>query len=124
MSPNSSAQPPSTRRPWVVLLYFYLAALIGLGFVITGTTEALFGAKQLAFPQLNIQSYSYESSLRRDAQGTIIATTAERATARQQAVDDSRREGGDDLADGAILVLVGLPTLFWHLRRARRIGTA
>jgi hypothetical protein len=112
----------SGRRPWVVLLYFYLAALVGLGFVITGTTQALFGAKKLAFPELGIQSYSYESGLHRDAQGNITATDAERTTARQRALDDARQDGADSMVDGAILVLVGAPTLIWHLRRARRIG--
>lgn len=105
----------------MVLLYFYLAALIGLGFLITGTTTALFGAKDLAFPQLGISTYTYESSLHRDAAGTIVATDAERAAARQTALDDRRRDGGNSLVDGLILMAVGTPTLVWHLRRARRV---
>jgi hypothetical protein len=110
------------RRPWVVLLYFYVAALVGLGFVVTGTTTALFGLKDLVVPQLSVSSLSYDSSLRRDAQGNIISTDQERAAARQRAVDDRRREGANDLIDGVILTAVGLPTLLWHLRRARRIS--
>ncbi|MDT7591503.1 MAG: hypothetical protein QOH45_1034, partial [Pseudonocardiales bacterium] len=89
---------------------------------IAGTTTALFGAKDLAFPELGVQSYSYESSLHRDAQGTVVATDSERAQARQRALEDRRRDGADSLVDGIILVAVGLPTLLWHLRRARRIG--
>jgi hypothetical protein len=112
----------AARRPWVMLLYCYLAALVGLGFVITGTTIGLFGVKDLAFPQLSLSSYSYESNLRRDAQGNIVASDQERQAARQRALDDQRREGGDNVVDGVILVAVGLPTLVWHLRRARRIG--
>jgi hypothetical protein len=103
-------------------LYFYLAAFVGFGFLIAGTTTALFGAKDLAFPELGVQSYSYESSLHRDAQGTVVATDSERAQARQRALEDRRRDGADSLVDGIILVAVGLPTLLWHLRRARRIG--
>jgi hypothetical protein len=110
------------RRPWVVLLYFYVAALVGLGFVVTGTTTALFGLKDLVVPQLSVSSLSYDSSLRRDAQGNIVSTEQERAAARQRAVDDRRREGANDLVDGVILTAVGLPTLLWHLRRARRIS--
>jgi hypothetical protein len=110
------------RRPWIVLLYFYIAALVGLGFVITGATEALFGAKAMLVPQLGVQSSSYDYSLRRDAQGTVVATDAERTAARERALDDRRREGADDLVDGAILLLVGAPTLIWHLRRGRRVG--
>ncbi|HTF48127.1 MAG TPA: hypothetical protein VK735_11815 [Pseudonocardia sp.] len=124
MVTRSSGESAATRRPWVVLLYFYLAALIGLGFLIAGTTTALFGVKDLAFPQLSIQSYSYDSSLRRDAQGNIISTESERAAARQAAIDDRRRDGLDSLVNGVILAAVGTPTLVWHLRRARRVGTA
>jgi len=115
--------PSAARRPWVVLLYFYIAALVGLGFLITGTTQALYGSKDLAFPQLALRSYEYESTLRRDPQqGTVIATDAERAEALRRAVDDKRREGLDGVTDGAVLIIVGAPTLVWHLRRARRIG--
>jgi hypothetical protein len=122
MASRSSGESAGARRPWVVLLYFYLAALIGLGFLIAGTTTALFGVKDLAFPQLSIQSYSYDSSLRRDAQGNIISTESERAAARQAAIDDRSRDGLDSLVNGVILAAVGTPTLVWHLRRARRIS--
>lgn len=105
-----------------MLLYFYLAALVGLGLVIAGTTIGLFGVKDLAFPRLSLSSYSYESNLRRDAQGNIVASEQERQAARQRAIDDRRREGGDNVVDGVILAAVGLPTLVWHLRGARRIG--
>jgi hypothetical protein len=121
MRSTASDQASHTRRPWVVLLYFYLAALVGLGFLITGVTNALFGAKDLAFPELGVHSYSYESGLRRDPQGTIIATDPERAAARQRAIDDARREGLDQLVDGVILMVVGAPTLLLHLRGGRRI---
>jgi hypothetical protein len=86
----------------VVLLYFYVA--------------------ELAFPRLGISSDTYDSPLRRDKDGRIVATDAEREAARARAVDDRRREGADDLVDGAILAAVGLPTMIWHLRRGRRVG--
>jgi hypothetical protein len=119
---TANSQSVGAKRPWVVLLYFYLAALVGLGFLIGGTTTALFGAKNLAFPELTIRSYEYESTLRRDPQGTVVATDAEREQSRQRAIEDKRREGLDSLTDGLILMVVGAPTLVWHLRRARRIG--
>ena len=121
---DASTKTAAGRRPWVVLLYFYLAALVGFGFVITGVTTGLFGAKELAFPELGISSYTYDSALRRDKDGTIIATDAERSAARARAVEDRRQEGADDLVDGAILAAVGLPTMIWHLRRGRRVGAA
>ena len=120
---NASTQTAAARRPWIVLLYFYVAALVGLGFVIGGTTTALFGAKDLAFPQLGVRSYSYESGLKRDDKGTIVASDAERNAARQQAIDDNRQQGLDGLVNGVILLVVGTPTLVWHLGRARRLPT-
>ncbi|HTK64433.1 MAG TPA: hypothetical protein VL595_18735 [Pseudonocardia sp.] len=119
---NSNAQTAAGRRPWIVLLYFYVAALVGLGFVIAGTTTALFGVKDVAFPQLGVRSYSYESGLKRDDKGTIVASDAERDAARQQAIDDNRQQGLDGLVNGVILLAVGTPTLVWHLRGARRAG--
>jgi len=122
MASRSSGESAAARRPWVVLFYFYIAALIGLAFLIAGTTTALFGAKDLAFPELGIQSYSYDSGLHRDAQGNITATDADRAAARRTAIEDRRRDGADSVVNGVILMIVGLPTLVWHLRRARRVG--
>src|ERR1700710_1562418 len=119
---TANAQTAAGRRPWIVLLYFYVAALVGLGFVIAGTTTALFGAKDVAFPQLGVRSYSYEAGLHREYKGTIIPTDAERAAAKQQAVDDNRQQGLDGLVNGIILLVVGTPTLVWHLRGARRAG--
>lgn len=121
-SSASGGSPTQPRRAWVVLLYFYLAALVGLGFVITGATNMLFGAKAVAFPELEVATYNYDSSLRRDPQGNIIASDPEREAARQRAIDDQRRQGLDDLADGIILVAVGTPTLIWHFRRGQRTG--
>lgn len=119
---TTTTQTAAGRRPWVVLLYFYIAALVGLGFVISGTTTALFGVKDRAFPQLGVRPYSYESGLRRDDKGTIVATDAERNAARRQAIDDNRQQGLDGLVNGVILLAVGAPTLVWHLRGARRAG--
>ena len=123
MTSRASTEPAGTRRNWIALLYFYVAALVGLGFFITGITTSLFAAKELASPELGLSTSSYESTLRRDPQGVVIATDAEREQARQRELSDRRREGGSDLVDGLILIAVGLPTLVWHLRRARRLGT-
>jgi hypothetical protein len=122
MTSRSPADAAGARRNWIALLYFYVAALVGLGFFITGITTGLFAAKELAFPELGLSTSNYEGTLRRDPQGVIIATDAEREQARQRELADRRREGGSDLVDGVILIAVGLPTLVWHLRRARRLG--
>lgn len=112
----------AARKPWIVLLYFYLAALVGFGFFITGVTTGLFGAKDLAFPQLGLSSYSYDSMLHRDSAGNVTATAQEREDARQRALDDRRHQGADSLIDGVILAAVGLPTMVWHLRKGRKVG--
>lgn len=122
MTSRSPAEAAGARRNWIALLYFYVAALVGLGFFITGITTGLFAAKELAFPELGLSTSTYEGTLRRDPQGVVIATDAEREQARQRELADRRREGGSDLVDGVILIAVGLPTLVWHLRRARRLG--
>jgi hypothetical protein len=53
----------------------------------------------------------------------VSARCDERAAARQRAVDDRRRNGASVLVDEVIVTAVGLPTLLWHLCRARRISS-
>jgi hypothetical protein len=113
----------AARRTWVVLMYFYVAALVGLGFVIVGTTSALFGAKSALFPELGLSTYSY-SCPGPEQRGTTVASETERQAARETAIQDRRGNGVDGLANGAIQAGVGLPILIWHLRRARRLGAA
>ncbi|MBA2323860.1 MAG: hypothetical protein H0V92_07580 [Pseudonocardiales bacterium] len=81
---SQTSESTTARRPWIVLVYFYIAALAGLGFLIVGTTTALFGAKDLAFPGLGLKSYSYESSLRRDEHGTWPRTPSGRPHASER----------------------------------------
>lgn len=114
----------ASRRNWVVLLYFYAAALVGLGFVIVGLTTGLFGLKALLLPEVGLPTYLYEGSLPRDENGNVEATPEQRAEARAQAVEERRSQGADDLLSGAILVVVGAPTMVWHLRRGRSLTPA
>ena len=113
------------RRGWIVLLYFSLAALGGLGFVLVGVTTFLFGAKAVLVPQLGLPASSYEGYL--SADGYLppldeVSRSAEEETraARERAIDDRRNGGFDDMLSGVILAGVGAPVLIWHLRRARR----
>ena len=101
------------RRGWVVLLYFYVAALVGLGFLVVGATTFLFGAKNALVPQLGLPAYSYDTNL---------PTEEENRAAREWAIDDRRNGGFDSMLSGVILVGVGTPVLVWHLKRARRVG--
>lgn len=125
MAGDASSQ-PAARRVWVVLLYFYLAALIGLGFVITGTTTALFGVKDALLPGLALAESQYDYDLRYDpfTGEPREPTDAELAAARQRAIDSTRASGVDSLVNGLIITGVGVPVLIWHYRRARKLNAA
>lgn len=116
--------PQAAKRSWVILLYFYAAALVGLGFVITGVTMALFGAKSAVFPSLGLPSYSYEYRFAPDSGRPLEQTEQQRQAARDRAIDDRRNSGLDDLLDGLIITGVGAPVLIWHFKRGRALGTA
>lgn len=127
MSADSSSEAPASKRAWVVLLYFYLAALVGLGFVISGTTVALFGAKDAAFPGLNVPRYSYEYDrpyYQEESGEAREPTEQELAEAKQRAIEDRRTSGLDSMINGLIITGVGTPVLIWHYRRARALSTA
>jgi hypothetical protein len=107
-----------------VLLYFYAAALIGLGFVVTGTTVALFGAKSALFPGLGLSSYSYEYRFPPDSPGPTEPTEQQLQAEKDRAIDDRRSRGLDDMLSGLIVAGVGAPVLVWHLKRGRALSAA
>lgn len=123
----SDTAPPEAggarRRPWIVLLYFYLAALVGLGFVITGATMALFGAKEAVFPGLGLTESDYRHRVLSDGRGfRRQPTEAELREAREDAEGDRRQRGAEGVVSGLIVAGVGAPVLVWHLNRGRRFG--
>lgn len=113
---------PAAKRSWVVLLYFYAAALVGLGFVVTGITMGLFGAKNALFPSLSVSSYSYEYPFPPDSFGPREPTEQQRQAARDRAIDERRSRGLDDMLSGLIITGVGAPVLVWHLKRGRALN--
>jgi hypothetical protein len=115
---DTSSAPPAARR-WVTL-YYYVAALIGLGLAVIGLVTLLFGLRYAALPEVGLATTDY-AYLHMDP--TVIATDAELARARVQAVEDRRERGVSSMIDGVIMAGVGAPLLFWHLRRARRSVT-
>ena len=139
MTADSFPDPQAQRRSWVVLLYFYLAALVGLGFVVTGATTALFGAKNALLPGLGISPYAYEVRVppepypmperiappRTDERSEALRERRARE-ARSRAIEQRRNSGIDGMLSGLIVLAVGVPVLVWHLRRARATngGTA
>jgi hypothetical protein len=83
------------RRPsWIGLLYFYVAALIGLVFVLVGTTMALTGAAKGAVPSVHFDGPCEYCDSK----------------------DDVRKNGLEDALSGGITDVIGAPVLIWHLR--------
>ena len=135
MTADSFPDPQAQRRNWVVLLYFYLAALVGLGFVVTGATTALFGAKNALLPGLGVSPYAFEvRSLyepnpglerlgppRTDERNEALRERRARE-ARSRAVEQRRSSGIDGMLSGLIILAVGVPVLVWHLKRARALN--
>lgn len=120
MAADSTLDPQAGKRSWVVLLYYYLAALVGLGFVVTGITMALFGAKSALLPGLGLPRYEYQYNVPPDASGQPGEPTEEQLrVAKDRAIDERRSHGLDDLLSGLIIAGVGAPVLVWHFRRGR-----
>jgi hypothetical protein len=124
MERNVTREPQAGKRSWVVLLYFYAAALVGLGFVVTGVTMALFGAKDALFPGLGLSRYSYEYPVPPDFGMPTEPTEEQRRVAKDRAIDDRRGGGLDGMLNGLIIAGVGTPVLVWHLKRGRALSAA
>jgi hypothetical protein len=112
------------KRSWVVLLYFYAAALVGLGFVVAGVTVALFGAKDALFPGLGLPRYAYEYNLPPDGHMPMEPTEEQLRVAKDRAIDERRGGGLDGMLNGLIIAGVGTPVLVWHLKRGRALSPA
>ena len=138
MTITSTPEPQAARRNWVALLYFFVAALVGLGFVVTGITMALFGLKDAVFPGLGLPRYAYEvypfeaypvpvgpsatSDVTEPARRSEAEIAVEERKAKARAIDERRGNGVDRMLSGIILALVGYPVLVWHLRRGRALS--
>lgn len=123
MAADPTLEPQGTKRSWVVLLYFYVVALVGLVLVVTGVTMALFGAKSALFPELGLSRYSYEYDVvPQDPSRPTEPTEEQLQTARDRAIDERRSSGLDGMLSGVILAGVGAPVLIWHLKRGRALS--
>jgi hypothetical protein len=137
MTTGSTAEVQVTRRSWVVLLYFFAAALIGLGFVVTGASLALFGVKDALFPSLGLPRYSYEvygyeaypapvgpskTEVQEPERKTEAEIAREQREAKARAIDERRSNGVDRMLSGLIIAGVGAPVLVWHLKRGRALS--
>lgn len=122
---DSRLGPQAAKRSWVVLLYFYLAALVGLGFVITGLTMGLLGAKNAVFPGLDLPRYTYEQGVfTGGGDRPTPPTDKQLQEAKARATDDRRNSGLDGMLNGLIIAGVGAPVLLWHLKHGRALSAA
>lgn len=103
---------------WLPLFYYYLATIVGLGFLLGGLTATLIGLRRAALPELGDQ-YSYEYYAPAEPDGKELSK-AEKKQQRDDAIEAERRRGWSKAIDGGIFSLVGAPVFFWHLRQARR----
>ena len=112
------------RGRWVLFVYYYVAALIGLVMLLFGVVGGLRAAVQVALPQTadEVRYSYYEPPLEDGGKGELTPAQEERRReeARQRAIENARTSGLADLLNGVILAGVGAPVLLWHLRHARR----
>lgn len=110
---------PGRRLHWSGYVYYYLAALIGLGFVLGGAVGSTTGLLEAAFPRsspdfrFQAQPFPYEGP-------GETPDPEELEAAEERATEDVRAQGLFDAVQGVALIAVGLPTFLWHIRRARR----
>ena len=92
-----------TKRSWVTLLYFYLAAIIGLSIMITGTLIAAHALLDVIFyegPNTNVGMDGSEFQM-------------------LGGVPD-RGDEFQTVLRGLVTAAVGFPVFWWHLRQAQR----
>lgn len=93
--------PPPVPRPpgrsWIALVYYYIAALIGLVIVITGAIIAVNSAVDALFfdPPPEQQEFVYYD-------------------------EDDRGDHLESALKGLLTAAVGAPIFWWHVRQARR----
>jgi hypothetical protein len=121
---NVTRESQAGKRSWVVLLYFYAAALVGLGFVVAGVTTVLFGAKSALFPSLGLPRYAYEYNVPPDGHMPMEPTEQQLRVAKDRAIAERRADGLDGMLNGLIVAGVGTPVLVWHLKRGRALSAA
>lgn len=110
-------------RHWAGHVYYYLAALVGLGFVIAGLVMTTHGLLQAALPTATPE-YQYRSDPRslpryEEEKTPSSPTPAQIREAKREARSALRTEGFYRALNGLAFAGVGFPVFWWHIRRAR-----
>lgn len=116
------------RGRWISLLYYYLAAMVGLVITLVGIIGGLQALVGAAFPQLSDEVRFSEQQFRspevepplRKGRDRDAPTEGELAAARDEAEERARLNGFAGGLRGLIAALVGAPVFLWHIRQARR----
>jgi len=111
------------RGRWVLFVYYYAAALIGLVMLLFGVVGGLRALVVVALPETSdeVRYSQFERvPLEEERKSTAAEEERRREEARQQAIENSRTGALAGLLNGVILAGVGAPVLLWHLRHARR----
>ena len=114
----------SQRLHWSGFVYYYVAALIGLSFVLFGLVSVYSGLIQSALPRS-----SPDFEYRRDVNGaeprnnqTPPPSPSPEQIRNQEdrAAEELRAEGFFQALQGFGATVVGVPVFVWHIRRARK----
>ncbi|HEX9824039.1 MAG TPA: DUF5671 domain-containing protein [Actinomycetota bacterium] len=101
---------PFTDAFWGSSLYFHLVGLVALGFVLTGTIGVLTALVDLAVPHCFSSETIYG-----------ITASAEESVVGLRECYPSASEAARSTLDFALVLAVGAPVFWWHLREGRRL---
>ncbi len=107
------------RGRWLPLVYYYLATIVGLSFLLAGLIGGLNGLVTAMFPR-TADEYIYSEPPFNDSGDPVEESAAEKEQREAEAFDQARNGGFAAGLRGLITAIVGAPVFFWHLRQARR----
>lgn len=111
-----------TRRGrWIPLVYYYLAAAIGLTIMLVGLIGGLHGLVKSAIPAIadEVRFADVERPIGPDGRREEISEP-ERERRKAEAIENARLSGFAAALEGLVTAAVGAPVFFWHVRQARR----
>lgn len=113
---------PDRRLHWSGYVYYYVAALIGLGFVLGGAVAGATGLLEAAAPR-SAPDFRWQAEPAlpfEEVEARRTPTPEEVEVAEERAAENVRAQGLYNAVQGGVFIAVGLPTFVWHIRRARR----
>lgn len=106
---------PTTAAFWGTSLYFHLVALVALAFVLIGTIGILISAVDAAVPRC------FGGEVVPAEPGGVTVEEAPHGSATFSECYPTGEDAGRQALNFGIVLLVGGPVYWWHLRQGRRI---